>query len=321
MPKSAGNKITELDYNTLQSNIAVIMGTPAGTTDTTATGYNQVLSSSQVSVGNSVSKSQWDNLRTDITKAYKHQFGLDPTITTVTNADTVDATLHNQYESLITTVSGDPNRYTVNASTAGGRETQVSIVTGQTAQLSAGWNGTQTHQFTATFSSSNERRAFFNAGGTIRFNLTLAYTGSEQKTLDWQTMMSDLGTVEFNYKETTGTGGSSIGNYDATGTFQNIAVENGSNPYSENDITIQVRENSATQLEFRVLLRDDDVGDQQLPGSNPGADGVIIPGPAVDENVQGTTTSTITIKKPNGSNVSVPAPIVAAAAGNTFTVV
>ena len=315
MAKNAGDKITELDYNTLQSNIAVIMGTPAGTTDTTATGYNQALSSSQVSVGNSVTEAQWDNLRTDITKAYKHQFGLDPTITNVSNVDTVDATLHNQYESLITTVSGDPNRYTVNASTAGGRETQVSIVTGQTAQLSANWNGTQTHQFTATFSSSNERRAFFNAGGTIRFNLTLAYTGSEQKTLDWQTMMSDLGTVEFGVKETTGGGGSSIGNYDATGTFQTIAVENGANPYSENDIAVQVRSNSATQLEFAVILRDDDSGDRPVPSPPPPF------GPLVDENVQGTTTSTITIKKPNGSNVSVPAPTVAAAAGNTFTVV
>ena len=320
MPKSAGDRITELDYNTLQSNIAVIMGTPAGTTDTTATGYNQSLSSSQVSVGNSVTEAQWDNLRTDITKAYKHQFGLNPTITNVTTADTVDATLHNQYESLITTVSGDPNRYTVNSSTAGGRVSQVSIITGQTATLGANWNGTQIHQFTATFSSSNERKAFFNAGGAIRFDLTMSYTGDEEKTKDWQTMMSDLGTAVFNYKQTTGGGGSAIGNYDATGTFQNITVENGSNPYAENDITIQVRANSAEQLEFRVLLRDDDEGDQQLPGTNPGADGIIVPGPAVDENVQGTTTSTITIVKPNGSNVSVPAPTIAAAAGNTFTI-
>ena len=308
MAKSAGDKITELDYNTLQSNIEVIMGTPAGTTDTTATGYNQSLSSSQVSVGNTLTEAQWDNLRTDITKAYTHQFGVAPTITNVTNTDTVDATLHNQYEALITTVSGDPNRYTLGAG-------QFSTVTGQTAQLSANWNGTQTHQFTATFSSSNERRAFFNAGGTVRINLTLAYTGSEQKTLDWQTMMSDLGTVEFNYKETTGGGGSSIGNYDATGTFQTIAVENGANPYSENDIAVQVKSNSATQLEFAVILRDDDSGDRPVPSPPPPF------GPLVDENVQGTTTSTITIKKPNGSNVSVPAPTVAAAAGNTFTVV
>lgn len=308
MAKSAGDKITELDYNTLQSNITVIMGTPAGSTDTTATGYNQALSSSQVSVGNTVTEAQWDNLRSDITKAYTHQFGTAPTITNVTTSTVVDAVTYNQYEALITTVSGDPNRYTI----ASG---QFTTVTGQTARLTAAWNGTQTHQFTATFSSSNERRAFFNAGGSIRFNLSLAYTGSESKTLDWQTMMSDLGTVVFNYKETTGGGGSTIGNYDATATFQTIAVENGTNPYSENDIAIQVRSNSATQLEFRIILRDDDTGDRPVPSPPPPY------GPLVDENVKGTTTSTVTIIKPNGSNVSVPAPTIAAAAGNTFTVI
>ena len=307
MAKAVGDKITELDYNTLQSSINVIMGTPAGTTDTTATGYNQALSSSQVSVGNTVTAAQWDNLRTDITKAYTHQFGSAPTITDVSTSNTVDAVTHNQYETLITTVSGDPNRYTI----ASG---QFTTVAGQTATRSAGWNGTQTHQFTATFASANERKAFFNAGGTIKINLSLSYAGSESKTLDWQTMMSDLGTVTFNYKQTTGGGGSTIGNYDATGTFQTIAVENGTNPYSENDINIQVRSNSTTQLEFRVILNDDDTGDRPVPSPPPPY------GPLVDEAVQGTTTSTITMTKPNGSNVSVPAPTIAAAAGNTFTV-
>lgn len=308
MPKSAGDKITELDYNTLQNDIAVIMGTPAGTTDTTATGYNQALSSAQVSVGNSITEAQWDNLRSDITKAYTHQFGTGPTITNVTTSTKISSTIYNQYETLITTVSSDPNRYTLGTG-------QFSTVTGQTAQLSAGWNGTQTHQFTATFSSSNERRAFFNAGGNIRFNLSLAYTGSESKTLDWQTMMSDLGTIIFNYKETTGGGGSAIGNYDATATFQTIAIENGVNPYSENDIAVQVRSNSSTQLEFRIILRDDDAGDRPVPSPPPPF------GPLVDENVQGTTTSTVSLIRPSGSNVSVPAPIIAAAAGNTFTVI
>lgn len=310
MPKNAGDKITELDYNTLQSDIEVIMGTPAGNTDTNATGYNQTLLSSQVSVGNTVTEAQWDDLRNDITKAYTHQFGSAPTITNVTTATKIDSTIFNQYESLITTVSGDPNRYTI-ASTP---VAQFTIVTGQTATLGTGWNGTQTHQFTATFASANERRAFFNAGGSVRVNLSLAYTGSEQKTLDWQTMMSDLGTVQFNYKETTGGGGSTVGNYDATATFQTIAVENGANPYSENDIAVQVKSNSSTQLEFAVILRDDDSGDRPVPSPPPPY------GPLVDEPVKGTTTSTITLIKPNGSNVSVPAPTIAAAAGNTFTV-
>jgi len=310
MAKSAGDIITELDYNTLQSDIEVIMGTPAGTTDTTATGYNQSLSSSQVSVGNTVTEAQWDNLRTDITKAYVHQFGSEnpPTITNVTTSTVVGAAEYNQYEALITTVSSDPNRYTL-------AEDQSTTTTAQTATLASGWNGTQTHGFTVTFASANERRAFFNAGGSIKIDLSLAYTGSEEKTLDWQEMMEDLGTVNFNVKETTGGGGSTVGNYDTTGTFQTIAVEDGTNPYSENDIAVQVRSNSNTQLEFRIRLRDDDAGDRPDPP-------VSLPpyGPVEDENVKGTTTSAVSIRRPSGSNVAVPAPTVAAAAGSTFTI-
>lgn len=315
MPKAATDTITEIDYNGLQDDINTIMGTPAGNTESTATGYNQSLSSAQVAVNTSITASQWDNLRTDITKAYTHQFGSAPTITNVSTSTKITAAIFNQYETLVTTISGDPNRYTVDVG-------ETSLITGQTATLSTGWNGTRDHKFTATFASSNERKAFFNAGGEIRFNLTLAYTGSEAKTLDWQTMMSDIGTVKFNYLNTRFSSASTnaIGNYDLTASFQNIATEDGASPYTENDIEIKAKENSATQIEFTIRLRDDDEGDQQLPGSNPGNDGVIIPGPAVDENVKGTTTSTVTLLKPNGSNVSVPAPTIAAAAGNQFTV-
>jgi hypothetical protein len=322
MPKSVSDKITELDYNTLQDDIAIIMGPPAGSTETDATGYNQALSSSQISVGNNVTAAQWDNLRSDITKAYIHQFGTTspPTITNVGVGDKITAAIYNQYETLIDTVSNVNNRFLLASD-------QRSPLAGQTATLSTGWNGIQYHQFTATFgstpSSSTARKAFFNAGGVIRINLSLSYTGSESKTLDWKQMMSDLGTVSFNYKETTYGSGAvdSTGNYNVTSTtWQRIASEAGANPYSENDILIDVRQNNASQLEFRITLREDDTGDQQLPGSNPGADGVIVPGPAVDENVKGTTTSTITTLTPTGSNVSVPGPTFAAAAGNTFTI-
>jgi len=307
MAKAVGDIINELDYNGLQSDINLIMGTPTGSTDTNARGYNQALSSSQVSVGSIVTETQWDNLRSDITKAYTHQFGTAPTITNVSQADKITATIFNQYETLITTVSGDPNRYTIGTG-------QFTIVAGQTGTLASGWNGTQTHQFTVTFASANERKAYFNAGGTIRINLSLAYTGSEAKTKDWQTMMSDLGTVEINYKQTTGGGGSTIGNYDLTTTFQTIASEDGTNPYAENRISVSARANSATQLEFRIGLTDLDEGDRPVPSPPPPY------GPLVDENVKGTTSSTITLKRPTGSNVSVPAPTVAVASGNTFTV-
>jgi len=310
MAKSAGDKITELDYNTLQSSVASILGSPAGSTDTTATGYNQAVSSAQVSVGNSITEAQWDNLRSDITKCYTHQFGTAPTITNVTTSTTIGATEYNQYEALVTTISGDPNRYTVAAG-------QFSLVAGQTATLAAGWNGVRTHQFTASFSSATEAKAFFNAGGEVRIDLVMTYTGSEQKTLDWQAMMAAINTIKFGYKQTLSAADADTnanGYYDIVSsgtTWVQVATEPGTSPYAENDILIYVRANSGSQLEFRVELRDDDAGDQR-PGTPP-------LGPAEDENVNGATTSTITIKQPSGANVSVPAPTIAFAAGNQFS--
>jgi hypothetical protein len=308
MPKSDGDLITELDYNTLQDTVNTIMGTPQGTTDTTATGYNQTLTSSQVAVGSKITEAQWDNLRTDITKAYTHIFGSAPTITNVDDLTIITDTIYNQYETLVSTISTDPNRYTMDNS-------QDTITTGQTGTLSSGWNGTQRHRVDCTFASENERRAFFNAGGQIRINLVLSYTGSESKTLDWQSMMSDLGTVTFNYKETSsGPGTTSVGNYDLTTSYQSIALELGTNPYGENFIDIKAKQGSTGRIiTFDIILAEEDSGDRPVPSPPPPY------GPVVDENVKGTVTSTVTIRRPSGSNVAVPAPSITNPPGNTFT--
>ena len=312
MAKAVGDKVTELDYNTLQSGINVIMGTPAGTTETNATGYNQSLASAQVSVGNSVTAAQWDNLRSDITKTYTHQFGSGPTITNVGDDDTVTATVHNQYETLVSTVSSDPNRYTVGAA-------QFSTVAGITGTKAAGWNGTETHMVSVTFTNANHRQSFFNAGGQIRIYVSNDKSSPDAKTQDWQHILNDGGQMFFNYKESArvaGTGsaayygaGSTNGNYnltDGAAAYTTIWTASGANPYSENNLAIGVRATASNILQFRIRLSDDDAGDQTGTG------------PAVDETVQGTTTSAVTYIRPTGANVSIPAPVFAAATGNTF---
>jgi hypothetical protein len=309
MAKAVGDKVTELDYNTLQSGINVIMGTPAGTTETNATGYNQSLASAQVSVGNSVTAAQWDNLRSDITKTYTHQFGSGPTITNVGDDDTVTATVHNQYETLVSTVSSDPNRYTVGAA-------QFSTVAGITGTKAAGWNGTETHMVSVTFTNANHRKSFFNAGGQIRIYVSNDKSSPDAKTQDWQHILNDGGQVFLNYKESArvaGTGsaayygtGSTDGNYNLTTAYKTIWTASGANPYSENNLAIAVKASASNVLQFRIRLSDADAGDQTGTG------------PAVDETVQGTTTSAVTYIRPTGANVSIPAPVFAAATGNTF---
>ena len=53
MAVSTGTIITETHYTTLRSGINTVMGTPAGSGDS-STGYNQTISAPSVSVGDKV---------------------------------------------------------------------------------------------------------------------------------------------------------------------------------------------------------------------------------------------------------------------------
>jgi len=300
MAVSVGDIITESDYNTLRSRINTIMGAPSGDTDSTAKGYGQTLSSSVVSAGNTVTEAQWDNLRTDISKAYAHQTGSNPTLTNVDTNTIIDADHFNNMETTLGTV--ETNLYDI-ASTQGSTEAGI------TSSRATDWNGTITHIFTVTFTNADHRKSFFNAGGKILFTASVAYTGSEAKTLDWQSMLTDMGQIGFNYLETynvpgTGTDGSrgtgtATGNYDLGSTNTEIFTKGGTSVYSENRYKIFAKSSSTSQITFEIQFQDNDTGDQQ-PG--------FLPGPAVDEAVKGTTTSTVQMLRPTGSNVSVAAP-------------
>ena len=86
--------ITANDYNTVQSRINTIMNTD----------YGQSLLSSQVAVGDVITDDQLDNLRTDITKAFAHQQGSNPTMPDVDAGDLILASHLNDYATTMTTV-------------------------------------------------------------------------------------------------------------------------------------------------------------------------------------------------------------------------
>jgi len=312
MAVSVGDTITAAQYNGLQSRIATIMGTGSGTD-----GYGQSLTSSQVSTGATVTATDMDNLRTDLNKANNHQLGSNASVANIAVGQVIGADATGVDISTLTTTDGGFNDYDTatgnieaNKFLLDAGNSTVEAATSSTR--STDWNGSITHTFTVTFASTDDRRYFFNSGGEIRFSANLSgQTGA--KSDDWATLLSNMGTIKFNYTETTATGtgtGSAIGNSDLTGTFQTIFTKTGSGNYAENSYTVEGRTDSTTVLRFRVTFADDDTGDQVLPGSeNPGdVDGVIVPGPAVDEDVNGTLTSTIQQLRATGSNVSVATP-------------
>jgi len=290
-----GDTITAARYNNIQSRLAAIMGEGAGTD-----GYGQTLASSTVAVSSTVTALNMQNLYDDMFAARVHQTGTAPvTIADMAVGDTIGENSstdpngsvkgYTDFEGLIPTIESD--KFLIHGS-------QASVEAAITSTRSTAWNGTVVHTFTVTFSSESHRRHFFNAGGEIRFSASLiGYSGS--KGTDWASMLANMGTIKFNYTETTFTGtgtGSAIGNYDLTGSYQQIFIKSGSGVYVENDYNIQARASAVNAIEFRVEFRDDDLGDQTGLG------------PPVDENVTGTLTSTIQQYRPTGSYVSVPTP-------------
>lgn len=281
----AGGTISATDYNTVQSRINTIMNTD----------YGQTLSSSQVAVGDTVTDTVMDNLRTDITKAYAHQQGSNPTITDVADGDTILASTINQYSTLMTTI--ETNKFVIGSG-------QSSIESGTSSSRTTQWGGngggTVTHTFTLNFASSAARSQFFNSGGQVRFTASRSGGSSESKNTDWTNMLSAMGTVIFNYTETTASSGSgtTLGGLDLTTSYQTIFEKTGSGNYVENDYNIAARY-VGSNIQFRIEFRDDDQGDQQAG---------YLPGAAEDEFVDGTLTSTIQHRRATGSNVEVPAP-------------
>lgn len=280
----AGGTISATDYNTVQSRINTIMNTD----------YGQTLSSSQVAVGDTVTDTVMDNLRTDITKAYAHQNGSNPTITDVADGDTILAATINQYGTLMTSV--ETNKFTIGS---GQSSIEAGTSSSRTTQWGGNGGGTVTHTATVNFTSATARTQFFNSGGQIRFSASRS-GGSGSKNTDWTNMLSAMGTVIFNYTETTATSGTgtSLGGLDLTTSYQTIFTKTGSGNYVENDYNIAARY-VGSNIQFRIQFNDDDQGDQQ---------GGFKAGSAVDEFVTGTLQSVIQHRRATGSNVEVPAP-------------
>ncbi len=194
------------------------------------------------------------------------------------------------YENLMTQIEAD--KFLANSS-------EMSVEAGITSSRTTRWNGTIRHEFTVSFRNADHRRHFFNSGGEIRISANLTYTGTEAKTKDWQTMLSNIGTVKFAYNNTSSEGGGvseSIGNYQLTSTYQRIFTKQRiGGVYSDNNYFINAKAVDERQIRFSVNFADDDIGSLPLP--------------RVDEDVRGDLVSNIRIFRASSDiSVKVPAP-------------
>jgi len=234
--------ITASRINNLQSSIALVLGTGSG-----QTGYGQTVTSVPVNnTGDIVEAADMNAIYADILKARVHQVGAgDIGISQVIQNLNIVAENTSNFISDSGVVTTDPDGFkkgiedfenlmsTVIADKAIIDATQADLEPGITSVRSSTWNGLIYHEIQVTFSSADAKRFFFNAGGEIRLSANNT-SASTPKGLDWNQLCSQVGTIKFGAENTVSTsgGGSSIGNYDLTGAFQNIYQKIGSGTYS-----------------------------------------------------------------------------------------
>ena len=278
-----GSTILLSDYNNIQTKIATILGTGSGTN-----GYGQSLASSQLGANTVIDDAHWDNLRTDLLKARQHQTGANESanLTDIAAGQLVDDAVVTQYENFATTVVD--NKYIAGL----GQLSDSGVSTGSTGV----WNGTRTAYVTFTFSSADQARYFFNAGGYLTFYGS-AGQATSGKDLSWDQMTNGVRRyVSYN----------NFWSLTSNGYTRLASIGAAAGVYVENryyiDVTCNVPNNTAggaTVITVRFIFEDNDTGDQTGTG------------PAVDENVSRASVSGFTTR-PSGSNVDVAAPSVSA---------
>ncbi len=300
MAINSGDNITAAQFNGLQSRINQVLGVGSGDF-----GYGQAVSSSQVlSItdpdipdGDSVTAAQFNNLRSDMRKAFIHQNGTEIPVNpfnvgdiiganasgTDVNSDTgaiINPDATKGFNDLLDVMSDlETNRFNIHPEEA---EVQVRAADERTTD----WNNTKTSECTVSFSNANARRHFFNAGGQIRISgsndMDTSTGDSEARDEGWNNLLDNPGEIHFDHNSTTVTGSTSgvsfpdgtIGNSDLTSSYQTIFRKDASGGlYSDSYWKIDAREDSSTQLRFRVVLVDDGPESDDDFGEVGGTDG------------------------------------------------
>lgn len=314
-----GTLILATDYNAIQSNVALVLGSGSGNY-----GYGQSVTSSQVSSNAKISVAQWNNLRTDLLRCIQHQTNLDYTnyIPIASTASKITSEKYDFYKAVSDYISINrlavplgpsvspppPTPLDGYGTVLGGQATRETL---NLSQRTTSWNTTVTHTLTVSFAASSiysgtyESRYFFNGGGRFEFSASRIGGGAGTKNSSWTTLLQNMGTVYFDYDTTSCTGSgtfvSTLGFYDLTTTPQDIfrRTIGPSESYYPNQYRIQAHVNdTSTRSQVIFTIRFEDLSGQPNPPWG------------TDELVDGTLTSQIQIYRPTGSNVVVPAPSV-----------
>lgn len=286
MTYSQGGLVQATDYNGFANDSANNVGN-IWSTGSGDKGYGQT-AISNVSVGGTVTATQWATLVNNLAAIGNHQ-GTALTSRTAPVAGNVIAILAN--------VATDINSVTDSRGNAANSGTEVGTFSGTTSKTSAtgsgqsAWTITFTH--TVTFGSAAEARYFFNAGGLIRLQYGKSSTGTDHDE-DWNTLAGQCGDIFFSgrvnsttntiagqaYTGTTrlnGTGGTQTTLTTTTGFYQItpgaaattiFQLNNATSPYTPEYIQTTVALNAGATVITLVTTWADDGSSGVGPTSN-----------------------------------------------------
>jgi hypothetical protein len=263
---SVGTEIQDSDYNAIRKKIIAVMGNggtnPFTDQDDAKFGYGQVLASSDVTLGQEITKDQWDALRFDILNSRIHQDGATPSIVTAVRGQPIrfgvahPNTAYNAQSDIAIT-----NKFNLGAG-------QFVIDSGTSQTRSTPWINNLSATATVTFGSVDYARWFFNSGGKVRINSVRIGGTAKAQNSSWSNLLNSVGVVEL------GAITSPVGFYSLTNVNQILRTQTSTSPYSSNSFTIRVRSNvannsngGATQIIFTLSWVD---GYTDPPGGNPG---------------------------------------------------
>ena len=329
MAVSSNQIIRASQFNTLQNRIAEVLGTGSGDF-----GYGQTVTSSQVSPlqdasipdGDLITATQFNQLRADLNTAHVHQTGSSSSVDSFSVGDIIGADKSGTdlnrsgdtyvfasenatkgFNDLLDVMTDlETNRLTIDSS-------QAEIQTKITDERTNSWNGTIISEFGVNFTDAEARRHFFNSGGQIRIegsnDMTTSTGNSQERDQGWNDLLENPGQIQLGHNSTNITGSStgvtfpaSVGNDSITSTYQTIFRKDASSGnYSNSYWTLEVRQDNASTLRFKITLVDAGP-ESNTDAGNPGS----ISG-GVEEPVTADITFEYSLRRANGA-VIIPAP-------------
>ena len=171
MTYTQGSLIEATDYNGFVSTTSGANINATWGTGTTSAGYGQTALAT-VSSGGTVTATQWASLVNTIAAMANHQG------TTITSRA---APVTGNVIAILSAVNTDITNCYNNRGNAVAQGTQYSIISGTNSKTSTTSGATWTITFTntVTFTSADAARYFFNAGGTVKIDVSKTSTGQD----------------------------------------------------------------------------------------------------------------------------------------------